>query len=341
MTQDIIKAPSLFGLVKPVVLLGEHINEMSDEHIRYLLLHELLHYKRRDMVLNALLIVLQSVYWFNPVVWFCLCKIREDMEQANDQATLGYVPSAEHIDYANALLSVLRRASLLSSPLLSAASRKKIMTRRIQMIKLNASLNRRKWLVSTLCIILAASLGAVLLTGAKEKPVEPQQLGKPIEPQRIVIASAEKPSSPETGGPTGSDSDGEFLWPVTDYDQNAARYGMHMHPIKKIEEFHDVIDIPAPEGTPVLAAKKGTIAEKGYDEANGNYVIVRHGDGFQTYYYHMFGFAEGLSNGDIVLQGDAIGYVGTTGESTGNHLHFGLSIGDEYVDPMSVFAPKD
>ncbi len=79
----------------------------------------------------------------------------------------------------------------------------------------------------------------------------------------------------------------------------------------------------------------------GYNETDGNYVILNHGGDIQTFYSQLFGFAEGLAEGDTVQQGDVIGYIGTTGEATGNHLHFSLIIDGEYFDPTSVFASED
>ena len=108
--------------------------------------------------------------------------------------------------------------------------------------------------------------------------------------------------------------------------------------------FHNGIDIPAPEGTPVLAADKGTVVEIGDigdNETAGNYVILNHGGDIQTFYSQLFGFAEGLAEGDTVQQGDVIGYVGSTGKSTGNHLHFSLTIDGEYIDPMGVFTQEN
>jgi len=138
-----------------------------------------------------------------------------------------------------------------------------------------------------------------------------------------------------------SNIDGKYLWPVTEYNQISAAYGTQMDPVKKESVFYNGIDIPAPEGTPVLAADKGTVAEIGDNETDGNYVILNHGGGIQTFYSKLFGFAEGLAAGDTVQQGNVIGYVGSTGEATSPFLHFRLIIDGEYIDPTSVFASED
>ena len=133
----------------------------------------------------------------------------------------------------------------------------------------------------------------------------------------------------------------KYLWPVTGYNHITAAYGNHMQPVKQEMMFHNGIDIPAPEGTPVLTADKGTVAEIGDNETDGNYVILNHGGGIQTFYSKLFGFAEGLAEGDTVQQSDVIGYVGSTGEATSPHLHFRLIIDGEYTDPTSAFASED
>lgn len=138
-----------------------------------------------------------------------------------------------------------------------------------------------------------------------------------------------------------SNIDEKYLWPVTGYSHISATYGNRMHPMKKEMVFCNGIEIPAPEGTSVLAADKGTVAEIGYNETDGNYIILNHSSGIQTFYSKLFGFAEGLAEGDTMQQGDVIGYVGSTGEAAGPFLHFSLIIDGEYIDPASVFVSED
>lgn len=151
----------------------------------------------------------------------------------------------------------------------------------------------------------------------------------------------EKSPLSESDRPNNSNIDGEYLWPVKGYNRISAAYGSHMQPVEETLVCNDGIDIPAPEDTPVLAAHQGTVVEMGDKEKDGNYVILDHSGSSQTIYSKLFGFAEELAEGDTVRQGDLIGYVGSTGKATGPHLHFSLTVGGEYIDPMSVFAPED
>ena len=127
-------------------------------------------------------------------------------------------------------------------------------------------------------------------------------------------------------------STGTYIWPLPGYSPGSA-YGWRMHPIYHEMRFHAGEDIGAPSGTPILAADSGmatVIADNG--NGYGNYIMINHGGGRVTLYAHMSAFA--ISNGATVSQGQVIGYVGTTGLSTGNHLHFTIFYNGSTVNPM-------
>ena len=119
-------------------------------------------------------------------------------------------------------------------------------------------------------------------------------------------------------------STGTYIWPLPGYSPGSA-YGWRIHPIWGDMRFHAGEDIGAPTGTPILAADSG-IATVIPDNGNGygNYIMINHGGGRVTLYAHMSGFA--VSNGASVTQGQTIGYVGSTGNSTGPHLHFEVRV---------------
>jgi len=99
------------------------------------------------------------------------------------------------------------------------------------------------------------------------------------------------------------------------------------------ERMHNGVDMAAPAGTPIYAAKSGKVTTASYQAGGaGNYVSINHGDGFSSIYMHMTRYI--VSKGQYVQAGQVIGYVGSTGISTGNHLHFGISYKGEYVNPM-------
>lgn len=130
-------------------------------------------------------------------------------------------------------------------------------------------------------------------------------------------------------------STGTYIWPLPGYSPGSA-YGWRMHPIYHEMRFHAGEDIGAPSGTPILAADSG-VATVIPDNGNGygNYIMINHGGGRVTLYAHMSAFA--ISNGATVSQGQVIGYVGSTGNSTGPHLHFEVRVNGATTDPKSYF----
>jgi len=113
-----------------------------------------------------------------------------------------------------------------------------------------------------------------------------------------------------------------------------------VHPILKIRRPHLGVDYVAPGGTPVSALGDGSVQFSGYKGGNGNLVIIRHPNGFITYYGHLRRIRTGIRGGARVAQGDVIGYVGSTGLSTGPHLDFRMKKGDRFVNPLGVNVPR-
>jgi len=117
-------------------------------------------------------------------------------------------------------------------------------------------------------------------------------------------------------------------------------FGQRKHPILGYTKMHKGIDFAAPRGTPIFAAGNGTIAKIGRNGGYGNYIRIRHNDSYETAYAHMKGFAKGLKQGSRVKQGDVIGYVGSTGASTGPHLHYEILKNNAQVNPIRVKMPS-
>jgi len=116
-------------------------------------------------------------------------------------------------------------------------------------------------------------------------------------------------------------------------------FGMRKHPVLGYSKMHKGVDFGAPRGTPIYAAGDGVIARMGPFSTYGNYVRIRHRAGLDTAYAHMKGFKAGLHAGSRVKQGEVIGYVGTTGRSTGPHLHYEILVNNEQVNPNAVKMP--
>ena len=164
-------------------------------------------------------------------------------------------------------------------------------------------------------------------------------LKEEIELNNEQIAALEKESknienqiNNLTAGSTGSYEGGAFGWPVPGYSTISSYFGYRIHPITGVSKLHAGIDIPAPAGVTVAAANSGTVIVATYSESYGNYVIIDHG-GLTTLYAHNTSLS--VSAGQTVKKGDKIAAVGTTGYSTGNHLHFEVRKNGTPVDPMS------
>lgn len=122
------------------------------------------------------------------------------------------------------------------------------------------------------------------------------------------------------------------IWPLNDYKNISSGYGYRIHPITNVKSFHKGIDIPAPQDTDVLATDNGIVSFSGYQNGYGNVVKIKHFDGKTTVYAHNN--SNVVKEGDIVKQGDIISKVGTTGNSTGNHVHFEIIVNGKNINPI-------
>lgn len=116
----------------------------------------------------------------------------------------------------------------------------------------------------------------------------------------------------------------------------SSEFGWRYHPILHTRKLHTGVDWAAPIGTPIFAAGNGTIIKAGWSNGYGRRVEIQHAYGYETTYNHMSGFGRGITTGARVRQGQIVGYVGTTGLSTGPHLHYEVKINNEFQDPMRV-----
>ena len=129
---------------------------------------------------------------------------------------------------------------------------------------------------------------------------------------------------------------GQFKFPLASYTRISDDYGKRIHPILNIEQFHNGVDFAAPKGTAIYAAYDGKVVAATYSSTMGNYVMIDHGDGLYTIYMHASALY--VSKGDIVARGETIAAVGSTGRSTGNHLHFSVRLNGEYVSPWNYLS---
>ena len=124
---------------------------------------------------------------------------------------------------------------------------------------------------------------------------------------------------------------GQLMWPVPSASYIGDGFGVRLHPTYKVYRQHWGVDIPASYGANIIAADSGTVIISEYNSSYGNYIVINHGNGMTTLYAHMS--SRGVSVGQGVSKGQIIGYIGTTGVSTGPHLHFEVSVDGNKVDP--------
>src|SRR5581483_9401270 len=117
-------------------------------------------------------------------------------------------------------------------------------------------------------------------------------------------------------------------------------FGLRGHPILGYVKMHTGVDWAAPMGTPIYAAGNGVVEKEGWESGYGKFILIRHTNGYETAYGHLSAYARGAQEGAHVRQGQVIGFVGSTGLSTGSHLHFEIRINGRFVDPMRIKLPR-
>jgi murein DD-endopeptidase MepM/ murein hydrolase activator NlpD len=117
-------------------------------------------------------------------------------------------------------------------------------------------------------------------------------------------------------------------------------FGLRRHPILGYTKMHTGVDWAAPTGTPIYAAGNGVVEKVGWESGYGKFVLIKHNNGYETAYGHLSAYARGVEDGTHVRQGQVIGFVGSTGLSTGSHVHYEIRVNGRFVDPMRIKLPR-
>lgn len=217
-------------------------------------------------------------------------------------------------------------------------------------ITINASKVKR--IVATLCVMLAVVIlftALVFITASRASTPTPQQLGftaVTYEPPYVSVVSFSDEVSIETTGneravvPAYATLDkliiGVSVTPPLDSAFITSRFGFRDHPINGVYSFHSGLDLAAQQGTEIHAVLDGTVSTAGWISGYGNCVILDHEEGLQTLYAHCSKLA--VEVGDEVAEGGVIAYVGSTGNSTGPHLHIEFRLDGRSFDPSDIIA---
>ncbi len=154
-----------------------------------------------------------------------------------------------------------------------------------------------------------------------------------VAPATTATTSTSGSDSSSSGSSSsGSSSSSSTTWLIPcNYIKVSSPFGYRDAPTAGASTYHKGVDLAAPAGTPIYASRTGVVTTATYSSSAGNYVVINHGDGYSSIYMHMTNYV--VSVGQAVSAGQVIGYVGSTGISTGNHLHFGITYNGTYVNP--------
>ncbi len=164
--QERIKKPAIYGIITPKILLNQEILKLDDKTIEYIIMHELAHYKGKDLLKNYILLILDLIYWFNPIIWIILKAIKNDIEPQADARVLKILNEQEKEEYMLALVKVCAidtKIKVIDS-VICMADNKRNLKRRIKLIKSSKTLEKYKYLITTIVVILTIVLGITFLS---------------------------------------------------------------------------------------------------------------------------------------------------------------------------------
>jgi len=185
---------------------------------------------------------------------------------------------------------------------------------------------------------LAESIALVRSIESSKADAEAKQAALEAEADQIAEDIKKKQKELEqklSAGQVTFDASSGWLWPIAGHYTVTSLFAMRRHPITGAYGHHTGTDIAAPNGTPIKAAANGVVIISVRGVSYGNYVVIQHQSGIQTLYAHMSSRA--VSEGQVVNQGDVIGYVGSTGSSTGNHLHLEFRVNGVRKDALAYY----
>lgn len=169
----------------------------------------------------------------------------------------------------------------------------------------------------------------------KQRIIEQQEAARRAAAQQAAQAGAAQGNSAQPGSDAYANT-GQLRWPLQVTGRISSYFGNRTSPTKGASTYHRGIDIAVASGTPIVASADGTVVTATYNASAGNYIMIYHGNSLYTVYMHASSLV--VSEQAEVKQGDIIAYVGSSGVSTGAHLHFGVSVNGNYVDPLNYVS---
>ena len=313
-------APFTFGVIRPVVFIPRAVVE-DPQSLEPALAHEMAHVARFDALWLGLQHILQAIFFFHPLIWISGVRLNEERERLCD-ATVVSAGRLAARDYVGGLLNVLRLDLQGVGAATMTAQKRRIGVRIKNIIDRDGGSRPRLGAAFAVTMTLGMFLLPLAGGGADATPAPDTPPQQGASEARVVEADLQLVNPLPGGRVTRSWGPG------------------YLDPFTKKKVFHRGIDVGAAMGTQVLAAAGGvvTVATETYEEVPGagTVIIIDHGNGCRTYYGHLESLE--VSRGQRVEQGEVIATVGSTGKSTGPHLHFEVQFDDATEDP-AIFVP--
>lgn len=322
-------SPMLVGLVAPRLLLPSHLGQFDAQQQQLIVAHELTHWHRRDHVWLHASLLLETLFWFNPVMRSMRIKMNWALELACDRQVLAGRPSQQRQSYAAALVAQLKlQQSMLSggyaTPAFGGAGMAGLGDR-IKLIREGGA----GALGAAGKALLGAGTVALLAATVLLQPAFAWRAGD-VAPARALDRAATGAGLPQWRAPL-------------ELARVSSFYGARKKPLPSSSSFHHGMDFVAKRGTSVLAPAAGTVVEStGLYEGQPKYgqvIVIDHGNGLRSMYAHLD--RRSVRTGDTVAAGQTIGLSGATGRVSGPHLHLEVLRDGEHVDPAQLIANLD
>ena len=330
-------SPFTMGVFRPVIFFPESLLNSRDwQTLEPIIAHEMVHLRHFDALWVRLQNLLQIVYFFHPVVWLVARRINEARESFCDIAVLAS-GNITRRQYTNSILTVLRM-NLTGMPGLQTqpgfGHYNHQLTKRLQHINKGGVFMKRPSRLGMLFMLMAFGYFLLPMSSACSQAGE-GNASEPVAAEMPKQSEQPEKEEPPTTESAESSADLEFVSPIAK-GYSTSEFGMRVHPISKKKQLHRGIDIAAPMGTPVYAASSGVVRFADVNGGYGNMINIEHALGYITRYGQLSEIM--VKEGQKVKRGDLIAKVGSSGMSTGPHLHFEIYPGEgkQPVDPRDL-----
>ena len=343
--------PMLIGLAKPKILLP--YQGVKEHHLAYILLHELIHLKRKDLWWKLVLQGICTLHWLNPMVYLLRIEFEKQLEYSCDELVAKSLSFEERKDYAFSILQSVHIANKQNYALIGigfSSSKEKLERRITNMLHCKNTKKFPKILSTTFVVLLIATIAipafsegkTVIDHGVPIPPVSTDLLGQASTLDTILIDTleTEKPTldttlmdTLETEKPTLDTTLMDTLETATPIlGVITSTFGQYTHPVTGEVNVHTGVDIRGNQGDPINSFASGVVDAVGYDHTTGNYLSIDHGNGIKSFYCHCHQID--VIVGQEVTVAAQVAQVGTTGASTGPHLHFELKLDETNLNPL-------